>query len=501
MKEHLPILILILPLAAVPLVAALSFASTWINRLFVLVVFITGWFFGWKTLENILSNGSWFYNLGGWAAPWGMEIVLTSFTVFLAGWIWLIGMSTWFYGLPYWMLRHKEPVKEGLFNTFLFLLIGSVFGLLFLRDLLSLYFCLETALAAAAGLIVVGQAKNWRNGFYLFFWGTTGASFLLLSAFFLYASTGTLNLDDLLSQIFILKNSVIVLTASLLSVFAFALPLIFPSPSFFFRLVDQTPSFITGLLSSILVRGLIYVLFILFFFTLNLPGFHQPFWLLCFEYILIPILFWNFVLAFQQNDFQQSIAFISVAQLAFLFLGFLLGSKSALTGTLLELLNQLLMISGLFFIAGTLRSTPGALPLSRLAGLGRQRPWTGLALIVFAASLVGIPPTAGSVGKWYLIQGAIEKNNWILLVLIAATMALNFFYFARMVVLIYEHREVSADTSSVVAKLPILILALGVLILGIFHQTIIEHFIEPALPKAFQNIPIPNVPFLGKQVE
>jgi multicomponent Na+:H+ antiporter subunit D len=159
------------------------------------------------------------------------------------------------------------------------------------------------------------------------------------------------------------------------------------------------------------------------------------------------------------------------------------------------------MVAGLFFITGTLRAATGALPLSRLSGLGRQRPWTGLALIVFTASLVGIPPTGGSVGKWYLIQGAIEKNNWILLVLMAAAILLNLFYFIKIIILIYEHQDNTADASSIAAKLPILILALGVLVLGIFHQTIIERFIEPALPKAFQNILMPNVPFLGKQVE
>jgi len=501
-KEHLPILILILPLIAVPLIAGLSFTSTWINRLSVLTVFVTGWVWGAEALEGVLANGPWFYNLGGWAAPWGIEVALTPFTVFLAGWIWLIGMSTWFYGLPYWMLRQKESVKEGLFNAFLFLLIGSVFGLLFLRDLLSLYFCQETVLAAAAGLIVVGQAKNWRDGFYFFFWGTVGSSFLLLSTFFLYASTGTLNLDDLLSQIFISKNAAVVLTSGLLGVFAFVIPLTFPLPAFFSRLVGQTPSFVMGLLSSVMVRGLVYVLFILLFFTLNLPGFHQSFWLWGPEYLLIAFLFWNFVWAFRQNDFQQSIAFISVAQLAFIFVGFLLGNKSALTGTLLELLNQLLLVAGLFFVAGTLRVTPGALPLSRLAGLGRQRYWTGLALVVFAASLVGIPPTGGSLGKWYLIQGALERNNWVLLVLLSTTALLNLFYFIKLIVLIYEHRDSTiADTSSIAAKVPILILALGVLILGVFHQTIIERFIEPALPKAYQNISMPNVPFLGKQVE
>jgi len=266
-------------------------------------------------------------------------------------------------------------------------------------------------------------------------------------------------------------------------------------------LSGQTPSFVTGLISSVMVRGIMYLLFVFLFFTLNLPGFSQPVWLVIVEYGLIPLFLWNFISAFRQKDFQQAVAFISVAQLGTLLIGFLLGGKSALTGTLLELLSQLLTVAGLFFIAGTLRAAPGALPFSRLAGLGRERPWTGLALIVFAASIVGIPPTGGSLGKWYLIQGALEHNNWVLLFLIAATALLNLFYFIKLIVLIYEHRETAPHRASGAAKIPVLMLALGILVLGIFHQTVIERFIEPALPKVFQNISMPNVPFLGKQVE
>ena len=46
-----------------------------------------------------------------------------------------------------------------------------------------------------------------------------------------------------------------------------------------------------------------------------------------------------------------------------------------------------------------------------------------------------------------------------------------------------------------------MVLAGGVLLLGVFHQEILHTYVEPALPRAFQNLPVPNVPFLGKAVE
>jgi formate hydrogenlyase subunit 3/multisubunit Na+/H+ antiporter MnhD subunit len=124
-KEHLPILLLTLPFFAALILAGLIAASSWLGRLLVLAVFVTGWVWGWQASAQVLAQEAWHYHLGGWPAPWGLEIVLTPFTFFLAGWIWFIGMATWFYSLPHWMVRHSESVKEGLFNSFLFLTLGS----------------------------------------------------------------------------------------------------------------------------------------------------------------------------------------------------------------------------------------------------------------------------------------------------------------------------------------------------------------------------------------
>ncbi len=376
-------------------------------------------------------------------------------------------------------------------------------GLLLIRDIFSLYLLLEISVVAGAALLVVGQARGWLDGFYFFLWGSTGASFFLLGAFFLYAFTGTLHLDDLLAQIFISKNGSIVEIAGCCMALALVYPLSFPAPWGFARVLQQTPAFILGFLSSVWVRGLVYLSFVLIFFVLNLPGFIQPRWITLSEYGLVLFLLIQFVFAVRQKDLHQAIGYLSVAQLGYLFAGFILGNKSALTGTLMELVSQVLVMAGLFFAAGTLRSNSGALPFSRLAGLARHRPLVGLALVIFTASIAGVPPTGGSFGKWYLIQGALEKKDWVLLGALAAVVLFSFFYFAKWTVFLYEHRSASSflTPSSRVSQWPIFLLAAAVLLLGIFHQEIIHNFIEPALPKAFQNIPMLNVPFLGKQVE
>jgi formate hydrogenlyase subunit 3/multisubunit Na+/H+ antiporter MnhD subunit len=259
-----------------------------------------------------------------------------------------------------------------------------------------------------------------------------------------------------------------------------------------------------GLFSSVLVRAGLYLLFVLLFFVLNVPGLGQPAWLVPLEYLPVLGLLACFGWAARQKDFLHSVAFLSVAQVGFPLMGFLAGNKSALTGSLMELLNQILVVMGLFTAVGILSLKPaGAHPFSKLAGLGRHDFSLSLCLVIFSFSIAGVPPTAGSFGKFYLLQGLFEKKDWFLLVPLSAVLLFNLWTAGRFLFLLFEQRRALSfhEPVSFSSKVPLFILALAVLLLGIFHQEIVHSFIEPALPKAYQNILLPNVPFLGHQVE
>jgi multicomponent Na+:H+ antiporter subunit D len=474
-----------------------------LKRVLALAVFAAGFSMGLTALPVLLAQGGWHYNLGGWAPPWGIELVLTPFTLFLAGLGWLVGLGAWFYGLPFWVLHRGEGKKEGAFYAFLFLLSGTFLGFLTVRDLFSLYLLLQLSVAAGALLLALGQGRGWLDAFRFLLWGGAGNSFFLLAVFFLYASTGTFHLGDILAQIFIAKNAALVTTAGCCLALGLSQPLLFPSLPVFRSLLERTPAFLLGLLVSLWTRGAVYLAFTFLFFTLNLPSYVPPKGIVLCEYSLVVVFLALFVLAMRQKDLLKALGHLGTAQLGVLFAGFLLGNKGALTGTLMDLSSQVLVMAGFFFAAGMLRSAPGALPFSRLAGLGRHQPLMGLSLVIFAASVAGVPPTGGSFGKWYLVQGALEKKDWVLLAALAASVLFGLFYFVRWTVLLYEHRSASGSLfyPSRASQVFLFLLALAVLLLGLFHQAIIHDFIEPALPKAFQDLPIPNVPFLGKEVE
>jgi formate hydrogenlyase subunit 3/multisubunit Na+/H+ antiporter MnhD subunit len=246
-----------------------------------------------------------------------------------------------------------------------------------------------------------------------------------------------------------------------------------------------------------------YVLFLILFFVLDVPGMTIPGWLTGLEYLLVFFFLVHFLFAARQKDFLYTAVFLSVAQMAFPLIGFVEGNKSALTGSLVELLSQIFVVLGLFMALETLSQKPaGNYPLSKLAGLGRRDFGMALALIVIVFSIVGVPPTGGCFGKYYLLQGLLEKRDWVMLALLSATLLFNLWTVGFFLVFLFKHRRAaSSEPIPLSAKAPLYLLALLVLLLGIFHQGVIRNFIEPSLPKVYQNIPLPNVPFLGHQVE
>jgi len=503
MRDHLPALLILSPLAGAWLTLTFSFFSHRLSRWVTILTLLVTLKVVWDCLARFSTQGDWHYSLGGWAPPWGIEMVVTPFSTFFAFLMIVIALFSSYYLGTHGLLAGLPRVRESLGDTLSLLLTMGLMGLLWVRDGFTFYLLLQFSILAAMAWMACLVRQAGTGIFYFLLAGSTGASLLVAGFLFLYAGTGTLNLGDILAQLFIFKNFALASVAGALFTVGWVPLLLFPSPRFFGNLSDQTSPYLLGFLSSAFVRVGVFALFLLYFFVLDVPGLSQPWGLVVMEYLLIYALFFEFLSAARQKDFLHMAGFLSLAQIGYIFSGFALGNKSALTGALMELLTQLLTTAGFFFIAGTLRTGAGALPFSRLVGLARYRPLTGLALVIFAAAIVGIPPTGGFFGKWYLVLGAVAKKDWIILAGILVSVAFNFVYFFKLTLFLYGHRSPhpTPPPVSLVFKSPILLLALGVLLLGIFHDKIIHDFIEPALPRAFQNLPVPNVPFLGKQVE
>lgn len=137
--------------------------------------------------------------------------------------------------------------------------------------------------------------------------------------------------------------------------------------------------------------------------------------------------------ALAQDDLKKRLAYSTVSQVSYIVLGLSMVSVIATTGGLVHLVHQGLAKITLFFCAGIVAETLGITKIRELAGLGRRMPLTALAFTIAALGMIGLPPTAGFVTKWYLGQGAIDSGSLWVLAILATSALLNAAYFLPMV--------------------------------------------------------------------
>ncbi|NNJ92496.1 MAG: monovalent cation/H+ antiporter subunit D family protein [Gammaproteobacteria bacterium] len=135
------------------------------------------------------------------------------------------------------------------------------------------------------------------------------------------------------------------------------------------------------------------------------------------------------VRALFQDELKKRLAYSTVSQVSYIALGTAMFGPIASIGGIIHLVNQGLMKITLFFCAGNYAETLGIHHISEMRGVGRRMPWTTVAFTLGALGMIGVPPMAGFISKWYLGSGALASEHyWVIGILIASGL-LNAAYF------------------------------------------------------------------------
>jgi multicomponent Na+:H+ antiporter subunit D len=135
------------------------------------------------------------------------------------------------------------------------------------------------------------------------------------------------------------------------------------------------------------------------------------------------------VRALFQDDLKRRLAFSTISQVSYIVLGVCIIGPASTVGGIVHLVHQGLMKITMFFCAGNMSETLGLQKISDMDGIARRMPWTMAAFAVAAFGMIGVPPLAGFVSKWYLGTGALQAGQpWVLTVLGLSTL-LNAAYF------------------------------------------------------------------------
>ncbi len=136
------------------------------------------------------------------------------------------------------------------------------------------------------------------------------------------------------------------------------------------------------------------------------------------------------VKALSQDSLKKRLAYSTVSQVSYIALGTAILGPLATIGGVVHLVHQGIMKITLFFAAGNYAETLGVHRGSEMDGVGKRMPGTTLAFTIGALGMIGVPPVAGFVSKWYLGLGAVAADmaGWVLPVLVASSL-LNAAYF------------------------------------------------------------------------
>ncbi|ELY44862.1 proton-conducting transporter transmembrane domain-containing protein [Natronorubrum bangense] len=449
LAELLPALLIAAPilLATVPIALGLRFDRTGWS---VAAITTTALFAATAYLAAaVYETGRVVHVLGGWGEPQGIgiELVADEFSVLIA----LLVTVTAAAVLAY--TRTGGP-RGNTFYTGYLLLVGGLLGLSMTGDVFNMFVFLEIVGLATYAMIASGDGPESAVAAlkYLIL-GTLGASMYLIGVGFLFMATGALNMEvlgEVIPQIADNGGSdLTLLRAAFAFIFVgFALkvaqwPLHSWQPDAYQHAPDGVTPVIAALVSTVSAYALGRIMY-------NVFG---PEFLTATPYLTEIVVTVGAVsvlagstLAVIQRDVKRMFAYSSVSQFGLIVVAYGLVTQTAFVGAVIHLIGHGVIKAGLFIGAGVVAVGYGARTVDEYAGLASNRPFAAGSIALLLIALIGIPPSAGFIGKWYIAVGAVEAELWPIAIVIFLSTMLTLAYSARLLEKMYFTPATGVDS-------------------------------------------------------
>ena len=440
-------------------------------------------------LHNVVNHGEVRYAFSGWTAPLGIEWVadgLASVILVLLSVLGLLGVV---------FTGPTSPKALGgrivHYYTLILLFFSALTGIVFARDLFNLFVFLEVAAISSYALIGVAGGRALFAAFRYLILGTIGASIYLLGVSYLYAVTGTLNMADMADKLpFLLGSKALV--GGLLFIFiglGIKMALV-PFHAWMPEAYAYAPDSVSPIMASLLTKIVLLAWVRIIYWVLNAS-------IAIFD---IPILQLVAVLgalaavigaslALAQRDIKMMFAYGGISHIGIILIGIGQGNQTGFVGGIFYLLNDAVMQAALFFIAGVAFCHYGVRTIDDIGRVGKQAPWLTGSLVVIALGMVGLPPTGGFFGKWNIILGALEADNYVSVAAVLLATLLTLAYFVKLFEGIFRQTSTRFDVQfgeiPLSFKMTLGVTSAAIMLLGLFSSPIVQLLLNHALPPSF----------------
>mgnify|MGYP002864717531 FL=1 len=392
----------------------------------------------------------------------------------------IISSFLWIFASIYnvgYMRSLNEHAQTRYYACFAIAIFGAQ-GVSFSGGLFSLYLFYEVITLFTYPLVAHHQDEEGYAGGkkYLVYLMGTSKGFLLPALILAYVMTGTLDFaDNIRTGMFPTTADPLWITVTyVLFVAGFAKAAIMPFHNWLpSAMVAPTP--VSALLHAVaVVKAGVFCIARVMLSTFG-TGVLQDLGIgLVTAYVVSFTILAASIIALTKDDLKARLAYSTVSQLSYIILGVALLDNSGVLGGIIHIVNHGFSKITLFFCAGAIYVAHHKKKISDMAGIGYAMPFTMGAFALASLSMIGAPPVAGFVTKWYLLNGALEIQNIPILIVLVASTILNAGYFVPITIRAFfegkKERWSRKDIheAPLTMVVPIVLASIISLVLGIF---------------------------------
>lgn len=368
-----------------------------------------------------------------------------------------------------------------LYYGFILGLIISLCGIVASENLLISYIFIEISTFLSVAIVMIkDEEKNRKAGIKYLTLSILASSIILMGLVILYNISSSIIIGEIgmaMGEILPLKKDMVFYSFIFLSIGIGLKSALFP---FHIWLPDAHGS--APAPSSALLSGLVLKSYIIFFIKLIYKSYGIG--ILKDLNILPTILIlgsmamiYGSLQAIREKDLKRMIAYSSVAQIGYIFMGIGLGNKLGLEAALFHILAHGIVKTCLFLNAGSIIMATDNKEISKMKGIGIKLPITMTLFTICSLSMIGIPLFIGFNSKWNFGQAIMDTSHIWILIILSLSSLLNGLYYLPIVIngffsLEKNHNRVKERT--IRELMPIIILGILVIFLGLFSNPIME---------------------------
>ena len=440
------------------------------------------------------SGESFVFLMGHFPAPWGNEIRAGELEALMAVFITTVALLSLLGGMQA-ILKDIEAEKQNLYFIIADLMVASILAMIYTNDLFTAYVFIEINTIAGCGLIMIRQiGKSIVTAVRYMVVSLVGSGLFLIGVTLLYTVTGHLLMSPIQETVAKLtqSNEYSVTLTVILGLMTVGLAIksgLYPFHVWIPDAYGNSNVASSALLSSVVSKGYIFLLIKIYYRVIGIEFVRESKVLnILFVFGIIAMLMGS-ILAIKEDNIRRMIAYSSVAQIGYIYMGMGLGTTLGFVAAIYHILSHGCTKSLLFISSAEFTEGSHAKKIKNLYGLGHKYKYSALAFSIGAFSMVGFPLLSGFISKVrFASAGAeVESKMFVTLIALAVSTLLNCVYFLKAVVVLYsEHKKAESSelpyftgaTSERAFKFEYFfaITALSVInfVLGIFSQNIIN---------------------------